>query len=60
LLSTRGGQRRFALQLKQEVLVRTLEIFNVAMIEIPKPGCYFVDYVVVVRDQQDGALELLQ
>jgi hypothetical protein len=43
-----------------EFFVGAFEVFDVARSEVPDSRGYFVDYVFVVADQQDGALEFLQ
>src|SRR5580704_18668034 len=37
-------------------LVRSLEVLNRALIEVPDPGGYFIDEIVIVRYQQNRAL----
>src|SRR5437773_12408876 len=59
-LASCGGKRNLTLLLDQEVLVRSLEVFDVPMIKMPKPRCDFVDHVVVVRHKQHRAIEFLQ
>ena len=41
-------------------LVRALEVLDDTLVKVPDAGGHFVDEVVVVGDEQDGALVLLE
>jgi len=59
-LTSCSGKRGLTLLLDQEVLVASLEVFDVPMIKMPKPRCDFVDHIVVVRHKQHRAIEFLE
>src|ERR1700730_11972449 len=52
--------RRFFLGVGQVFFVGALEIFDFSVFEVPDAGGHFVDYVVIVRYEQNGAVVLLQ
>src|SRR5205814_4758009 len=41
--------------LREELRVSALEIFDPAMFEVPYSGCHFVDHVMIMSDQEQGA-----
>ena len=40
--------------------VRALEVFDFAVVEVPDAGGDFVDQIVIVGDEEDGAFVLLE
>src|SRR5579871_1230495 len=55
-----GGLRCFAFLVGQEVRVRPLEVVDVAVIERPDARGHFVEQIVVMGDEENGAFVFLQ
>src|SRR5579872_1800757 len=53
-----GSLRGLFLSVGHVVLIRALEVLDAACIEVPDAGGDFVDQIVIVSDQQDGAFIL--
>src|SRR5258705_4798809 len=60
LTASAGCLRGFALLIREEIGVRTLEIVDMAVIEMPDAGGNFVEKVVVVGDEENGAFIALE
>lgn len=42
------------------LVVRSLEVFHLAVLDVPYAGCNVLDQIVVVRDQEERAFVALQ
>src|ERR1700730_10539437 len=56
----RGLSGSLLLRISNVFFVRPLEVFNLAFVEMPDARGHFVNHVMVVRDQQHGAVVPLQ
>src|ERR1017187_5724384 len=57
---SRARLRCYCLGVGDVFFVGALEVFDVAMVEVPDTGGDFVDQIVIVGDQKDGALVFLE
>src|ERR1017187_3219728 len=57
---SRARLRCYCLGVGDVFFVGALEVFDVAMVEVPDTGGDFVDEIVIVSDQKDGALVFLE